>query len=80
MAVVAIVGRPNTGKSTLFNRIAGPKKALVDDFPGVTRDLHYARVRFLDRSFYAHRYRRALAAGAGRPDRARGRPGEVRPE
>ena len=49
--VVAIVGRPNVGKSTLFNVLAGEMISIVKDTPGVTRDRIYADVDWLDRDF-----------------------------
>jgi GTP-binding protein len=49
--LVALVGRPNVGKSTLFNRITKARKAIVDPTPGVTRERHYEKVTFNERQF-----------------------------
>ncbi|HHV40689.1 MAG: ribosome biogenesis GTPase Der [Bacteroidales bacterium] len=51
MGIVAIVGRPNVGKSTLFNRLAGRRQAIVDPVSGVTRDRHYGRTDWNGREF-----------------------------
>ena len=51
MAVVAIVGRPNVGKSTLFNRMSRSNQALVGDLPGVTRDRNYAQIACEEKTF-----------------------------
>ncbi len=49
--IIAIVGRPNVGKSTLFNRLTETRKAIVDDFSGVTRDRHYGTAEWTNREF-----------------------------
>ena len=49
--VVAVVGRPNVGKSTLFNALAGEMISIVKDTPGITRDRIYADVTWLDKTF-----------------------------
>jgi GTPase len=51
LPVLAIVGRPNVGKSTLFNKLIGERKAIVDDSPGVTRDRNYAAAQWAGRKF-----------------------------
>jgi GTP-binding protein len=52
MAIIAIVGRPNVGKSSIFNRMVGRRAAIVDDQPGVTRDRIYGEAEWASRKFY----------------------------
>src|ERR1700694_4685659 len=64
---IAIVGRPNVGKSTLFNRLVGRRLALVDDRPGVTRDRREGEARLGDLAF-------TIIDTAGLEESAPGRP------
>ena len=48
---IAIVGRPNVGKSTIFNRMIGERKSIVEDQPGVTRDRNYGKGEWLTKEF-----------------------------
>ncbi len=50
--IVAIIGRPNAGKSSLFNRLTGTREAIVDNMPGVTRDRLYGEVEYGGKNFY----------------------------
>ncbi|MDX1645710.1 MAG: ribosome biogenesis GTPase Der [Longimicrobiales bacterium] len=52
LPIVAVVGRPNVGKSTFFNRVLGHRVAIVDDRPGVTRDRNFARADWAGREFF----------------------------
>jgi GTP-binding protein len=70
--LVAILGRPNVGKSTLFNRIAGRRLALVQDVPGVTRDRHYADTDWQGRALAV------VDTGGFVPDEAHGLTAQVR--
>ncbi|MDR3164464.1 MAG: ribosome biogenesis GTPase Der [Synergistaceae bacterium] len=52
MGIIAVIGRPNVGKSTIFNRLLGRREAIVDDFPGVTRDRLYGEMMWDGKRFY----------------------------
>src|ERR1700761_5538751 len=68
---IAIIGRPNVGKSTLFNRLVGKRLALVDDRPGVTRDRREGEARLGDLDFTAIDTAGFEAAAGSLPPRMR---------
>jgi GTP-binding protein len=70
--VVAIIGRPNVGKSTFFNRVLGERRAVVDDRPGITRDRNVARAEWVGQTFLL------IDTGGFLPTSSEGRDVEVR--
>ena len=70
--VIAIIGRPNVGKSTLFNRIVGERRAVVHDRPGITRDRNAVRAEWLEREFVL------IDTGGFLPTASEGRDADVR--
>ncbi len=72
LPTVAIIGRPNVGKSTLFNRVLGQRRAIVDDMPGVTRDRNFARADWAGHGFWL------VDTGGLEPDESAAMPRAVR--